>query len=269
MSPASATGTVNFLDGSTTLGTSTISAGKATLSTSSLTAGTHSLTAVYSGDAIDLGSTSAALTQTVNPAPPSAPSNLTATAAGSAQINLVWTASGTGGVTYNVYQSTSSGFTPSAANRVASNVTATTYSATGLSASMTYYYRVTAANAGGESTATNQASSTTAGATSCHVVYSVTTQWNVGFGTAIAIQNTGTVALNSWNLTWTWPGSQQITQSWNASYTQTGANAKLTNMSYNPTIAPGATLTGVGFNGSYTGSNPTPTAFYLNGTLCR
>ncbi len=60
-----ATGTVTFNDGTTSLGTGTISAtGTATFTTSALAAGTHSITAVYSGDALYLGSTSAALTET-------------------------------------------------------------------------------------------------------------------------------------------------------------------------------------------------------------
>jgi cellulose 1,4-beta-cellobiosidase len=74
--------------------------------------------------------------------------------------------------------------------------------------------------------------------------------------------------MNSWTLTWTWPGNQELTQSWNANYTQSGANVTLTNLSYNGSIAPGKTVTGVGFNGSYGGSNPAPTAFYVNGTVC-
>jgi hypothetical protein len=44
------TGTVTFLDGSTSLGTGTLASGSATYTTSSLAAGTHSITASYSGD---------------------------------------------------------------------------------------------------------------------------------------------------------------------------------------------------------------------------
>jgi hypothetical protein len=44
------TGSVGFYDGTTLLGTLTISSGKAAYTTSSLTAGTHSITASYSGD---------------------------------------------------------------------------------------------------------------------------------------------------------------------------------------------------------------------------
>ncbi|HTS64549.1 MAG TPA: Ig-like domain repeat protein [Candidatus Acidoferrales bacterium] len=268
VTPASATGSVQFKDGSTVLGTVAVSAGSAALTVSSLAAGTHSITAVYGGDANDAGSTSAVYTETVN-APPGAPSALTAAAVSSSQINLSWTASPTSGVTYSVYSSGTSGFTPSTANRIASGLTATSYSNTGLPAATTRYYLVTAVNANGESAPSNQASATTQAGLSCHVVYTVTTQWNVGFGTAITIKNTGSTAINGWTLSWTWPGNQQITQAWNSNYTQHGTSAALTNASWNPTIAPGATLSGMGFNASYSGSNVSPTAFYVNGTLCQ
>jgi hypothetical protein len=68
VTPSTATGTVTFLDGSTTLGTGTLSSGKATLSISTLTAGSHTMTASYGGDTNFNGSTSSALTQTVNKA---------------------------------------------------------------------------------------------------------------------------------------------------------------------------------------------------------
>src|SRR5256886_2571709 len=60
------TGTVTFQDGTAALGTGTLSGGAATFTTSGLTGGTHSITAIYSGDANFAGGTSPALTQTVN-----------------------------------------------------------------------------------------------------------------------------------------------------------------------------------------------------------
>jgi hypothetical protein len=60
-----------------------------------------------------------------------------------------------------------------------------------------------------------------------------------------------------------------MTQSWNATYVQSDNRVSLINMSYNPTIAVGAVQSSVGFLGTYTGSNPAPTAFYLNGTRCQ
>ena len=95
------------------------------------------------------------------PSVPQAPTNLTATAVSSSQINLSWTASTTPAVTYNVFRSTTSGFTPSAANQIASGITGNSFSNTGLTASTTFFYRVTAVNSAGSSPPSNQASATT------------------------------------------------------------------------------------------------------------
>ena len=65
VTPSSATGTVTFKDGSTTLGTGTVSGGTATYSTSALAVGSHSIKATYGGDSNDNTSTSATLTQAV------------------------------------------------------------------------------------------------------------------------------------------------------------------------------------------------------------
>jgi len=104
-------------------------------------------------------------------AAPTAPTGLTATDVSSSQINLSWTAStaGTGcSITYNVYSSTTSGFTPSSSNQIATGVTTTTYSNTGLTPSTTYYYLVEAVDSAGSSAASNQASATTSAApTTC------------------------------------------------------------------------------------------------------
>ena len=70
-------------------------------------------------------------------------------------------------------------------------------------------------------------------------------------------------------MTWTWAGNQKITESWNSKYSQAGTSATLSNESWNGTIAAGATVSGVGFNASYSGSNQSPTAFYVNGARCQ
>lgn len=66
VSPSAATGTVTFMDGSVSLGTSNLSGGRSTLSTYALPLGNHSLTAIYGGDTIYGGSTSSGLIQTVS-----------------------------------------------------------------------------------------------------------------------------------------------------------------------------------------------------------
>jgi sugar lactone lactonase YvrE len=89
------TGTVNFLDGSTQIGSATLSSGVAAFTTSALTVGPHSITAVYGGDANFTSVTSSALTETVDDfsfAPPSGGStSATASWGGTATYTLTVT----------------------------------------------------------------------------------------------------------------------------------------------------------------------------------
>ena len=100
----------------------------------------------------------------------------------------------------------------------------------------------------------------------CKVQY-VANIWNVGFSVNITLTNTGTTAINGWNLAFTFSGDQQITQIWNGVLTQTGENVSITNQTYNATIAVGGS-TGFGFNGSYSGQNNAPAIFFLNHQVC-
>lgn len=92
--------------------------------------------------------------------PPTAPTNLAATATSSSQINLSWTDNSNNeqGFKIEYSLSSSSGFTEIAT--VGANIT--TYSNTGLNANTTYYYRVRAYNSAGNSAYSNTASATTA-----------------------------------------------------------------------------------------------------------
>jgi hypothetical protein len=67
----SATGTVQWMDGATAIGSPVpISSAAASMPVATLTAGTHSITAVYSGDSDFTGATSAPISQVVNKATP-------------------------------------------------------------------------------------------------------------------------------------------------------------------------------------------------------
>jgi len=106
-------------------------------------------------------------------------------------------------------------------------------------------------------------------AAQCKVVYTISSQWSGGFGAAISIQNTGTTALSSWTLTWTFANGQTVSQLWNGTETQSGANVTVKNLSYNGSIAAGATLSGIGFNGTWNNvTNAIPVSFAVNGTTC-
>jgi fibronectin type 3 domain-containing protein len=149
-----------------------------------------STTYYYVVEAVDLFGTSAASLQasaetlaaaTCDSVPPTGPTNLTATASSASAIALSWTAAPANPpctiTSYNVYASTTSGFTPSSSNLVASGVTGTTYTNTGLVASTTYYYLVEALDSFGASAASNQASAETqsSGGGSCSTAPSAPT----------------------------------------------------------------------------------------------
>ncbi|MFI7435490.1 glycoside hydrolase family 48 protein [Micromonospora haikouensis] len=103
-------------------------------------------------------------------------------------------------------------------------------------------------------------------APACDVVYA-TNDWGSGFTGNVTIKNLGD-AVSSWTLKWTFPNSsQRVVQGWSAKWSQTGSEVTATNESYNGSLGTGASTT-IGFNGSYSGSNPKPTAFTLNGTPC-
>ncbi len=268
VSPSGATGTVQFKDGSIVLASVPLSNGSAVYSTSMLAIGTHPMYAVYSGDATHVSSTSTVVVETVNPAPPAPPTNLIATSPAQGQIMLNWTASSTSGVVYNVYGSTTPGFAPAAGNRIVSGISGTSFAIGSLSPSITYYYLVTAIGPTGESVPSNQASAMANGV-ACHVTYTVTSQSTNNFSAAMTMQNIGSKPIHGWNLTWTWPGNQQIYQSSNSNFKEVGPNATLTNLNNNANINPGQTISGIGFNAAYGGTNPAPTGFYVNGTQCQ
>src|SRR5262249_43832214 len=87
--------------------------------------------------------------------PPPPPTGLTA-APGNAQVTLNWNAS-SGATSYNVKRSTTSG---GPYTTIATGVTATSFTNTGLTNGTTYFFVVSAVNSAGESANSNQASAT-------------------------------------------------------------------------------------------------------------
>jgi hypothetical protein len=178
-------------------------------------------------------------TSTCTAGVPAAPTGLTATAISATQINLSWTASSTS-VTYSVFRSTTSGFTPSAANQIASGLTGTTFSDTGLNASTTYFYVVQAVNCAGTASSA-QASATTP--SSC----------TAGVPAAPTGLTATAVSATQINLSWTASSTSGVTysvfRSTTSGFTPSAANQ----------IASG--LAGTTF--SNTGLNASTTYFYV------
>ncbi len=105
-------------------------------------------------------------------------------------------------------------------------------------------------------------------ASPCEVTYQLS-DWGPTFNADVTIHNTGTAAVDRWELSFHFPGDQAITQIWNATRTQDGRNVTVTHPTgYNTSIAPRSSVN-FGFSGtSQTGTNGAPAAFTLNGTAC-
>jgi hypothetical protein len=103
--------------------------------------------------------------------------------------------------------------------------------------------------------------------TGCRVSYEVTGQWQGGFQGAVSVTNLGGT-LNGWQLTFRFPAAgQSVDQGWGGVWSQAGADVIVRNESWNGSLGTGASAD-LGFIGAYSGTNPSPTAFSLNGVAC-
>ncbi|MFF5173586.1 cellulase family glycosylhydrolase [Micromonospora sp. NPDC000089] len=103
-------------------------------------------------------------------------------------------------------------------------------------------------------------------ATGCAVSWT-TNSWSGGFTANLTVTNLGD-PVNGWTLGFRFPDAgQRVDQGWSATYQQSGQDVTARNVSYNGSLASGGATT-IGFNGTWSGSNPAPTSFTLNGTAC-
>ncbi|MFF8973420.1 PHB depolymerase family esterase [Streptomyces sp. NPDC014995] len=100
----------------------------------------------------------------------------------------------------------------------------------------------------------------------CRVTVS-TSAWNTGLTASVTITNTGTSTVNGWQLGFTLPAGQTITNGWGATYAPASGAVTATNATYNGTLAPNASVT-VGYQANHTGNSAPPGSFTVNGTSC-
>lgn len=101
----------------------------------------------------------------------------------------------------------------------------------------------------------------------CTVAYRLTSEWTGGFQASLTITNQRTTALLKWQLAFTFPADQLITQAWSANYTQKDASVVMSNAAENGRISPGGSVT-VGFIGTWSQGNTLPSQFTLAGVPC-
>jgi poly(3-hydroxybutyrate) depolymerase len=104
------------------------------------------------------------------------------------------------------------------------------------------------------------------GSATCRATAAVNA-WNTGLTANITVTNTGSAGLNGWTLAFTLPSGQTITGGWNATYAPASGRVTATNVSYNASLAPGASVS-FGFQATHTGNSGPPTGYALNGSTC-
>jgi hypothetical protein len=257
---------------STVAGTFTYSPAAGTI----LGVGSQTLTVAFTPtDSADYTTAKATVTLTVNPAPSftigASPASLSVTqgANGTSTITVTPLNGFTGSVSLSA-SGLPSGVTAAFSTNPTTKTSVLTLTASSTAA--TGLATITVAGTSGSLTATTPITLTVIAKPgfACHVGYTITNHWQGGFGAAITINNTGTTAIKSWTLKWSFANGQTITQIWNGTETQSGANITATSMSYNGSIPAGGSYTGMGFNGSWNNStNAIPASFSINGTTCK
>jgi len=107
------------------------------------------------------------------------------------------------------------------------------------------------------------------GGSSCSAGLVVVNQWDSGFQGEIRLTNTGSAALNGWELRFNLASGVTINQTWNGTITTSGQEVVVQPADWNRSLQPGQTAT-VGFIASYQGTLPNPPAsnFRLNNSPC-
>jgi endoglucanase len=97
------------------------------------------------------------------------------------------------------------------------------------------------------------------------VTYKQDNAWQGGFQGSVTVKNTGSGAVNPWQVTWTWPSGVTLGSGWNATVTQSGTTVTAAAPTYASSLAAGASVT-VGFTANGTAS--TPASVKLSSATC-
>ena len=101
------------------------------------------------------------------------------------------------------------------------------------------------------------ASPTPTGTRGCTATYSIQNSWPGGFQGGVTV-TAGSAAISNWTVTWTFANGQTVTQFWSTTLTSSGSSVTAKNVSYNGSLAAGASTT-FGFLASSNGTNTAPT----------
>ncbi|MER7275776.1 cellulose binding domain-containing protein [Dactylosporangium sp. NPDC000244] len=101
----------------------------------------------------------------------------------------------------------------------------------------------------------------------CRVAYVKRSEWSPGFVADVTLTNLTGAPMQGWSLRFDYTAGQKVTSYWNAIAAQSGTGVVVRPTGDQPTLAAGGSLT-FGVQGVWQGTNPSPSAFTLNGSPC-
>lgn len=93
-------------------------------------------------------------------------------------------------------------------------------------------------------------------AAGCSASLHVNGDWGTGHAATVTVTNDRRTAMTGWRVSWTWPGNQQVTKSWNSTLTQDAARVVATDAGWNGSIGAGGSTT-FGFQATGRAAPPT------------
>jgi endoglucanase len=150
---------------------------------------------------------------------------------------------------------------------VVATVSATSYTATGLTASTAYTFTVRARDAAGNVSAASAGRSVTTSSgggdtdAGCTATYKTLTSWAGGFQAEVTVRNTGTAAGSAWTVNWTFPSGTTVGSLWNGVVGTPAVTVR--NAAHNGALAAGASTT-FGFVGNGSATTPAPISCSLS-----
>lgn len=102
----------------------------------------------------------------------------------------------------------------------------------------------------------------------CEVTFTYSSSWQVGFVANIALRNDTSSPVSDWQVTWTFPNDQRVTNSWDTTLTQTGQSVRAVSRDYNRTLAANGGTVSFGMQGAHGGVNALPTDVRLEAPGC-
>lgn len=105
------------------------------------------------------------------------------------------------------------------------------------------------------------------GPVTCAVDYQVHGQWPGGFNTQVTVKNLTDQDIEGWDLSWTFPGDEEIVDLWSGDLAQDGNRVTVSNLPWNSVIKPGKSTT-FGFIGASSEKTLAVQSLRLDGRLC-